>query len=36
MDFGEMGWDCIDWIDLVQDRDQWTTLVNRVIKLRIP
>jgi hypothetical protein len=36
MDFREIGWDCMDWIDLVQDRDQWTTLVNRVVKLRIP
>jgi hypothetical protein len=22
MDFGEIEWDCIDWIDLAQDRDQ--------------
>jgi hypothetical protein len=26
----------IDRIDLAQDRDQWTALVNSVMKLRIP
>jgi hypothetical protein len=24
-----------DWIHLVQDRDQWNALVNRVISLRV-
>jgi hypothetical protein len=24
------------WIDLAQDRDQWKTLVNTVMKLRVP
>jgi hypothetical protein len=23
------------WIDLTQDRDQWSTLVNRVMNLRV-
>jgi hypothetical protein len=23
MDLREIGWDGMDWIDLVQDRDQW-------------
>jgi hypothetical protein len=36
MDLGEMGWDCMDWIDLAQDRDQWRPLVNTVINLRVP
>jgi hypothetical protein len=22
MDLGEIGWDCVDWIDVAQDRDQ--------------
>jgi hypothetical protein len=30
MDLREIGWDGMDWIDLVQDRDQWRALVNTV------
>jgi hypothetical protein len=36
MDFREIGWDGMDWIDLAQDRDQWWALVNTVMNLRIP
>jgi hypothetical protein len=36
MDLGEMGWDCMDWIDLAQDSDQWRVLVNTVMNLRVP
>ena len=25
-----------DWIDLVEDRDGWRTLVNEVMNLRVP
>jgi hypothetical protein len=32
MDLREIGWGCMDWIDLAQDRDQWRALVNTVIK----
>jgi hypothetical protein len=36
MDLREIGWDGMDLIDLAQDRDQWRTFVNSVMKLRIP
>jgi hypothetical protein len=36
MDLREIGWDCMDWIDLAQDRDQWRALVNAVMNLRFP
>jgi hypothetical protein len=36
MDLREIGWDGMDWIDLLQDRDQWRALVNTVISLAIP
>jgi hypothetical protein len=36
MDFREMGWGGMDWIDLAQDRDQWRTPVNTVMNLRVP
>jgi hypothetical protein len=36
MDLREIGWDGINWIDLAQDRDQWRTIVNTVMNLRVP
>jgi hypothetical protein len=35
-DLRETGLDGMDWIDLAQDRDQWKTLVNTVMNLRVP
>jgi hypothetical protein len=32
----EIGWDCMDWIELAQDRDQSRALVNAVMNLRVP
>jgi hypothetical protein len=32
MDLIEIGWHGMDWIDLAQDREQWSSLVN----LRVP
>jgi hypothetical protein len=32
----EIGWDGMDWIDLAQDRDQCSPLVNTVMNLRVP
>jgi hypothetical protein len=36
MDLREIGSGGMDWIDLAQDRDQWSTLVNTVMNLRVP
>jgi hypothetical protein len=32
----EIGWDGMNWTDLAQDIDQWRTLVNTVMNVRIP
>jgi hypothetical protein len=36
MDFREIGWDGVDWMDMPEDRDQWRALVNTVLNLRVP
>ncbi|PNF41092.1 hypothetical protein B7P43_G06219, partial [Cryptotermes secundus] len=36
MDLREIGWDGMDWIDLAQDGNQWSALMNTVINLRLP
>jgi hypothetical protein len=36
MDLWEMGWEGVDWIHLVLQRDQWRTLVNTVMNLQVP
>jgi hypothetical protein len=33
MDFKELLWDGVDWIDLAQDRVSWWGVVNAVTKL---
>jgi hypothetical protein len=35
IDLREIGWGGMDWIDLAQHRDQWRTVVNTVMKLRV-
>jgi hypothetical protein len=32
----EIGWDGVEWVDLVQDREQWRALVNTVMNIRVP
>jgi hypothetical protein len=36
IDLIKIGWDGMDWIDLVQDRDQWRALVNTAMNHRVP
>jgi hypothetical protein len=36
MDLREIGWDGVDWIDMAQDSNQWRTLVNTALNLRVP
>jgi hypothetical protein len=36
MDFQEVGYEGVGWIDLLQDRDRWWALVIAVLNLRVP
>jgi hypothetical protein len=36
MDLREIGWCCMDWIDVDWDRDRWRALVNTVMNLQVP
>jgi hypothetical protein len=36
MDLREIGWSGMDWMDLVQDRDQWRAFGNTVMNPRVP
>jgi hypothetical protein len=36
IDLREIGWECMHWIALAQNRDQWRALVKTVMKLRAP
>jgi hypothetical protein len=36
MDLKEVSLESVDWKHLAQDRDQWRTLVNTLMNLRIP
>jgi hypothetical protein len=36
MDLREIRWGVMGWIDLDQDRDQWSALVNTVMNIRVP
>jgi hypothetical protein len=36
VDFREIGWDDVDWIDMTLDRDERRALVNTVLSLWCP
>jgi hypothetical protein len=36
MNLTEIGWGGMYWIELAQDRDQWTAVVNTIMNLWVP
>ena len=36
MDLQEVGGSCVDWMELVEDRDRWRALVGTARNLRVP
>ena len=36
MNFQEVGWGGVNWIDLAQDRGRWWVLLYAVMNLRVP
>jgi hypothetical protein len=36
MDFTDIGWGSMDWIDLAEDREKRRALVNMIINVRVP
>jgi len=36
MDFQEVRFEGMDWVDVAEDRDRWRTLVNAVMNIRVP
>jgi hypothetical protein len=36
MDLREVGWEGVNWMHLVQDRDQWRAVVNTAMNFRAP
>ena len=36
MDLHEVRCECMDWMDVTEDRDRWRAVVNAVMNLRVP
>jgi hypothetical protein len=36
MDFRETWCKVVDWMHLAEDRNQWRTLVNKIISIQVP
>jgi hypothetical protein len=36
MDLKETSFEGVDWIHMIQDRDQWRAFVKTVMELRVP
>jgi hypothetical protein len=36
MDLIELGWECVKWMHMTEDRDHWWALVNTAMSLRVP
>jgi hypothetical protein len=36
MELREIGWETVDWMHLIQGRDQWRAVVNTILNLGIP
>jgi len=36
MDLREVGCECVDWMELAQDRDRWRALLSAVMNPRVP
>jgi hypothetical protein len=36
MDLREIGWECVNWMHLAEDREQWWALVNTVMNHWVP
>jgi hypothetical protein len=35
MGLREIGWGCVEWIQLAQDRGRWRAVVNAVVSVRV-
>jgi hypothetical protein len=35
VDLREIGWGCVEWIHVAQDRDRWHAVVNAVMNFRV-